>query len=161
MTTNDVVSELDKAIAFQARWQLIMSVSHTSLSFLTVFASGAATVVASTGNAAEAAVLAATATVSFGTEKALMLREKWIHHLATSAQLQSLRLAIKYGGVDERSGAIRMGNILKGYAISLPVAPIPDAPERPASATFNDLDSRNTKNPKSDGSATKIREKRT
>ena len=83
--------ELDEAIAFQTRWRRIMSVSYTSMSALAIISSGAAAVVAALGHATEAAILAAISTISLGTEKALMLREKWLHHLVTTAQLDSLR----------------------------------------------------------------------
>ena len=122
MTTDTLLLELDDAIAFQTKWRRIMSVAHTSMSTLALIASGAATVVAALGYATEAAILAAVATASFGTEKALMLREKWVHHLTTVTQLRALRLAMKYGGLDEKTAAERMGQILEGYAGGLPVA---------------------------------------
>jgi hypothetical protein len=104
--------------------------SYTSLSALAIISSGAATVVAALGHATEAAVLAAVATISLGTEKTLMLREKWVHHLITAAQLRSLRLAVTYGGLDTKTAAEKMGRLLEGYASGLPVAPISEAPEQ-------------------------------
>ena len=129
MTEDSLLPELDEAIAFQSRWSDIMSVSHTSMSALIVTASGAATVVAALGYATEAAILAAVATISFGMEKALMLREKWAHHLATAAQLRALRLALVYGGLDTNTAAQNMGRILQGYAVGLPIASRTEAPE--------------------------------
>jgi len=122
MANDSLLPELDEAIAFQSRWSDIMSLSHTSMSALTVIASGAATVVAASGYPTEAAILAAVATISFGVEKALMLREKWAHHLATAAQLRSLRLDLVYGGLDTKTAAHNMGRILQGYAWGLPIA---------------------------------------
>ena len=46
MTRDNLLPELDEAIAFQSRWSNIMSLSHTSMSALTVIASGAATMTA-------------------------------------------------------------------------------------------------------------------
>jgi hypothetical protein len=131
MTKDSLLPELDEAIVFQSRWSDIMSVSHTSMSALIVTASGAATVVAALGYATEAAILAAVSTISFGLEKALMLREKWAHHLATAAQLRSLRLALVYGGLDTNTAAQNMGRILQGYAIGLPIASRTEAAEVP------------------------------
>lgn len=123
MTKDNLLPELDEAIAFQTKWRRIMSVGHTSMSALAIIASGAATVVAALGHATEAAILAAVATISFGAEKALMLREKWVHHLATAAQLRSLKLALVYEGLDTKTAAEKMGRILEGYAVGLPTAP--------------------------------------
>lgn len=130
VTKDSLLPELDEAIAFQTRWRRIMSVGHTSMSTLAIIASGAATVVAAAGRATEAAILAAVATISFGTEKTLMLREKWMHHLATAAQLRSLRLALVYEGLDTKRAAEKMGRILEGYAVGLPLAPRSEALEQ-------------------------------
>ena len=131
MTKDSLLPELDEAIAFQTKWREIMSVGYTSLSALAIIASGAATVVAALRDySTEAAILAAVATISFGTEKTLMLREKWVHHLATAAELRSLRLALVYGGLDTKTAAQKMGRILEGYAVGLPIAPRSEAPKR-------------------------------
>jgi hypothetical protein len=129
MTRDNLLPELDEAIAFQSRWSNIMSISHTSLSALAIIASGAATVVAALQFSTYAAVLAAVATISFGMEKTLMLRDKWMHHLTTVAQLRSLRLALVYGGLDMNQASQNMGRILEGYAVGLPIAPRSEAPE--------------------------------
>ena len=104
-----------------------MSLSYTSASALAIIASGAATVVAALGYSTEAAILAAVSTVSFGMEKALMLREKWAHHLTTGAQLRALRLALVHGGLDTKMAAEKMGRILQGYAAALPISPRAEA----------------------------------
>jgi len=130
MTRDNLLPELDEAIAFQSKWSNIMSLSHTSMSALTVIASGTATVVAALQHySTYAAVLAAVATISFGIEKALMLREKWMHHLTTAAQLRSLKLALVYEGLDMNQAAQNMGRILQGYAVGLPIAPRSEASE--------------------------------
>ena len=99
------------------------------MSALAVIASGAATVVAALGFSWQGAILAAVSTISFGVEKALMLREKWAHNLATAAQLRSLRLALVYGGLDTKTAALKMGRILEGYAVGLPIMPRSETPE--------------------------------
>ena len=129
MATDGLLPELDDGIAFQTRWSDIMSVSYTSMSALAVTASGAASVVAALGHSMAGAILAAVATISFGVEKALMLREKWAHNLATAAQLRSLRLALVYGGLDTKTAALKMGRILEGYAVGLPIMPRSETPE--------------------------------
>ena len=129
MVTDGLLPELDKGIAFQTKWSDIMSLSYTSMSALAVIASSAATVVAALGYSMEGAILAAVATVSFGVEKALMLREKWAHNLATAAQLRSLRLALVYGELDTRTASLKMGRILEGYAVGLPIMPRSEAHE--------------------------------
>ena len=130
MTKDKLLPELDEAIAFQHKWSNIMSLSHTSMSALTVIASGAATVVAALQFSTYAAILAAIATISFGMEKALMLREKWMHHLTIGAQLTSLRLALEYEGQDPKKIAQQMGQILRGYAVGLPIAPRNELPDQ-------------------------------
>ena len=138
MANDGLLTELDKEIAFQDKWADIMSWSYTSMSALAVIASGAATVVAALGHSTYGAILAAVATVTFGVEKALMLREKWVHNRTTGANLRSLRLALVYGGLDTKEAAQRMGRIMEGYAVGLPITPRSEAPEEqrdtPASA---------------------------
>ena len=129
MATDGLLPELDEGIAFQTKWSDIMSVSYMSMSALAVIASGAATVVAALGFSWQGAVLAAVATISFGVEKALMLREKWAHNLATAARLKSIRLALVYGGLDTKTAALQMGQILEGYANRLPMMPRAETPE--------------------------------
>jgi hypothetical protein len=138
MANDGLLPELDKEIAFQDKWADIMSWSYTSMSALAIIASGAATVVAALGYSTYGAILAAVATVTFGVEKALMLREKWVHNRTTGAHLRSLRLALAYGGLDTKQAAEKMGRILEGYAVALPITSRSEAPEEqrdaPASA---------------------------
>ena len=138
MVNNGLLPELDEGIAFQTRWSDIMSVSYTSMSALAVIASGAAAVVAALGFSWQGAILAAVSTISFGVEKALMLREKWAHNLGTAAQLRSLRLALVYGGLDTKTAALKMGRILEGYAVGLPLMPRSEtSEERPGVSVEN------------------------
>jgi hypothetical protein len=93
VTNNDsILSELDKEIRHQRTWRNIMSVCYFSSSALAIALSGSASVVAGLGHSAEAAMLAASATILLGVEKTLMFREKWLFHLSSQAQLHILNL---------------------------------------------------------------------
>jgi hypothetical protein len=129
MANDDLLPELDKEIDYQDKWCDRMSFGYTTMSALAITASGAATVVTALGNTTYGAILAAVATVSFGVEKALMLREKWAHHLATKTHLRSIRLSLMYGGLDTKQTAQKMGRILESYAVGLPITPRSEAPE--------------------------------
>lgn len=120
--SSSLIQELDDEIRHQNKWRVIMSTLYFVTSAVAIVCSGGATVVAGLGNANDAALLAGSATVLFGLEKAMLFREKWSHHLSTATQLESARLGYKYGEVSEQEIAKRVGAILTEYAVELPIA---------------------------------------
>ncbi|MGO9530949.1 MAG: hypothetical protein ACLP3B_07185 [Syntrophobacteraceae bacterium] len=126
--TDPFLAEIDGKLAFQTKWRRIMSISYFTSTALALVCSSGATVVSAIGQAFWGSLLAATATVLFGLEKTLLLREKWSHHLTIAAELEALKLALSYGGLSEVAAAKRMGELLKDYAVKLPVAPL-EAPK--------------------------------
>ncbi|MDR3557190.1 MAG: hypothetical protein P4L55_20745 [Syntrophobacteraceae bacterium] len=78
--TDPFLAEIDGKLAFQTKWRRIMSVAYFTNTALALISSSAATVVAAIGEAFWGSLLAAAATVLFGLEKTLLLREKWSHH---------------------------------------------------------------------------------
>jgi hypothetical protein len=69
-----------------------MSISYFAASGIALLYSTAATIAAAGGHAPAGAVLAGMATLLFGLEKALLLREKWAHHLAIAGRLDTVGL---------------------------------------------------------------------
>ena len=123
MTKNDsLIQELEEAIKHQNQWRSIMSVAYFTAAGTAILSSAAATVVAGIGMSEYAAVLAGATTVLYGLEKGLLLREKWAHHLSTSAQLEALRLSYVYGELGEGEVSKLMGEIGTEYALKLPIA---------------------------------------
>lgn len=118
----DLGQELDNAIERQNRWRRIMSFGYFTSTGAAIFGSAAATVAAGLDYADWAAVLAGLTTVLYGLEKGLLLREKWAHHLRTSAQLEALRLNYVYGGLDTIKVSKVMGEIGNEYALNLPIS---------------------------------------
>jgi hypothetical protein len=130
MGDNDrFLAEIDGKLAFQTKWRRIMSIAYFTSTALALVSSSAATVVSAIGEAFWGSLLAAAATVLFGLEKTLLLREKWSHHLTIAAELEALKLALCFGGLPQEEAAKRMGEVLKDYAVKLPVAPL-DAPKK-------------------------------
>jgi len=123
VTRDDALSqELSNAIERQNRWRRIMSFGYFTSTGAAIFASAAATVTAGLDYADYAAVLAGLTTVLYGLEKGLLLREKWAHHLRTSAQLEALRLNYVYGDIDTAKVSKMMGEIGNEYALNLPIS---------------------------------------
>ena len=122
------LTEIDEKLAFQTKWRRIMSISYFTSTALALISSSAATIVSAIGEAFWGSLLAAAATVLFGLEKTLLLREKWSHHLTIAAELEVIKIALTYGGLSQEEAAKRMGDVLKDYAVKLPVAPL-EAPK--------------------------------
>jgi hypothetical protein len=124
------LAEIESNLAFQTKWRRIMSISYFTGTALALISSSAATVVSARGEAFWGAVCAAVATVLFGLEKTLLLREKWSHHLTIAAQLEAVKLAFRFGGLAQEEAAKRIGQVLQDYAVKLPIAPL-EAPPKP------------------------------
>jgi hypothetical protein len=118
----ELVAEIDQELERQRKWRAVMSGAYFTTAGVAIFCSVAATVAAGMGHSAYAAYLAGGASVLLGLEKGLLFREKWSHHLATFAQLESLRLQLVYGHLPVEDASLRMGQILTDYAIKLPVS---------------------------------------
>ena len=127
-----LIEELEREIRRQNIWRRIMSVAYFVTSASAIACSGAATVVAGLGHAAYAAWLAGGATVLFGLEKAMLFREKWMHHLTTASQLEALRFGYVYGQLTVEQASQRIGAVLTEYAVKLPVGARDGERESPA-----------------------------
>lgn len=117
-----LLQTIDGELATQLKWRRIMSGAYFVTSAVAIMSAGAATVVAGMGYAEMGAVLAGTATVLLGMEKAMLFREKWSHHLSTHARLESLRLEYLHAGLSEAETAKHMGKIVTDYGTNLPVS---------------------------------------
>jgi hypothetical protein len=122
MSKNDaLIEELGHEIRRQNLWRRIMSIAYFVTSAAAIACSGAATIVAGL-QLQYAAWLAGGATVLFGLEKAMLFREKWIHHLTTASQLEALRYGYVYGELTDEQASARIGHVLTEYAVKLPIA---------------------------------------
>src|SRR2546423_720956 len=73
------------------KWKRIMSGAYFCGAALAILLGSGATIVAALGYSTKAAFLAGGATAIYGIEKALLLREKWAHHLSSEMGLRSLK----------------------------------------------------------------------
>jgi hypothetical protein len=117
----DLLSTIDKELAFQDKWRRIMSGSYFTGTALALVAGTAATITSGMGHTVWGSVLAGTATTLIALEKTLLLREKWNYHRTTAAELEALKIAHQFGGLDERETAKQLSQLLKDYALKLPV----------------------------------------
>lgn len=123
MTSNLLTATIDTQIAFQQKWKRVMSEAYFSASALGILLGAAATIVAALNQPLWGPVLAGSATAVYGIEKALLLRETWAHHLSSEMEIRSLKINYGTGTVDDAAAAKKMGEILQGYAVRLPIAP--------------------------------------
>lgn len=127
MTRDALESEVEIQISFQQKWKRIMSGAYFSAAALGILLGSSATITAALQYSTEASLLAGGATAVYGIEKALLLREKWAHHLRSEMELRSLRLNYLNGVLEAPDMAAAIGRILTGYAANLPIAPGRDA----------------------------------
>jgi hypothetical protein len=73
--------DLTTQLAFQRRWRILSMTGYVVTTVGTLMSSAGATYFAASGTTNIAALLAATATILVGTEKALLFCEKWKFHL--------------------------------------------------------------------------------
>jgi hypothetical protein len=123
MNDDALLTEINRSLAFQVKWRRVMSGMYFTSTALAILCSAAATVTAGMNKTVWASILAGSATSLFGLEKALLLREKWAHHVSIAVQLDALKLAYVYSNIGREEAAKRMGNILTEYAVKLPTAP--------------------------------------
>jgi hypothetical protein len=126
VTNDSLMDQIGEQIVFQQKWKRIMSGAYFSVAAFAILLGSGATIVAAWGYSTEASLLAGGATSIYGIEKALLLREKWAHHLASEMDLRALKSELATGVVNDREAAKAFGGILKGYAAKLPTAPVRD-----------------------------------
>jgi hypothetical protein len=120
MSNERLLKEIRTRMAFQLRWRRIMSVSYFTGASVALFCSTAATVTSGIGYGVATTVFAGAATLLFGLEKLLLLREKWAHHRTIAAQLDALMLEYEFGALSDDEAARRAGHIMKEYAVTTP-----------------------------------------
>lgn len=121
MSNGDLLSTIDRELAFQDKWRRIMSGAYFTGTALALVAGTGATITSGMGNTVWGSLLAGTATTLIALEKTLMLREKWNYHRATASELDALKISHQFGGLDEKETAKQLSQLLKDYALKLPV----------------------------------------
>lgn len=122
-----LIAEISEQIVFQRKWKRVMSGAYFTASAAGILLGTTATIVAaldlSNLTLPWASMLAGGATVVYGLEKALLFREKWAHHLSSEMELRSLRVNLQNDVIEPKEGARKVGEIMRGYAVNLPIAP--------------------------------------
>lgn len=121
--TKDILSaQIVSQIAFQRRWRMISMSGYSITTVGSLTCSAGATVCAGLSMNALAAVLAATATVLLGTEKALLFREKWKFHLLMHVRLMALQSQLELLRIPVLEAVDSFNAIMNSYANELPMA---------------------------------------
>jgi hypothetical protein len=120
MSNERLLKEIHSRMEFQLRWRRIMSIAYFTGAAVALFCSTAATVASGIGYSIAATLFAGAATLLFGLEKLLLLREKWAHHRSIAAQLDALKLEYEFGKLSDDDAARRAGQIMKDYAVAVP-----------------------------------------
>lgn len=128
MTTvpDSLIAEISQQINFQQKWKRVMSGAYFTASAAGILLGTTATILAALELSSPlpwASMVAGGATVVYGLEKALLFREKWAHHLSSEMELRSLRVNLQNGVIEPKEGARKVGEIMRGYAVNLPIAP--------------------------------------
>ena len=130
MSEKPLVQVIQSQLAFQNRWRGVMSVSYFTITSAAIVFSAAATVVTAQGHAVPGSVLAGTATALLGLEKALLLRQKWAHHLQSAGRLEAILIEYNAGILSDAAAAAGVAEVIRTYAGTLPLVPA-EAPAAP------------------------------
>lgn len=114
---------LQDQVEFHNRWRRRTMIFYAGTTLGALGATTAATVVAAYHGDTVAAGLTSFATLSYGAERALYLREKWRLHVFTSTNLATILTDLELGSCAPEEAAKRATETVSRYAAELPVAP--------------------------------------
>jgi hypothetical protein len=116
-------SELQNAISFQRKWQIVSMCAYVVSTAGTVFCTAAAAILAALNINRYAALLAGAATVLVSIEKSLLFREKWRLHLGLALKNKNILLGLEHGQLDVQGALKAYQDANEQYSTELPIAP--------------------------------------
>ena len=124
MSTQEILNELEKRIAFHIRWGQVWSVSYFTIAASSVvsaaLASASAGFIGSTGEGKMlTAGLALAATILTSLEKVLKVREKWDLHRNSQVALRIVKLKMLADTDEARRFVDEIAKVSESYSLQL------------------------------------------